>query len=58
MTEKKNTWGSTGRGPVSSEKPDSKRETRRKDWGYTDQYRRMMQRDSRRKENLKAEEEL
>lgn len=31
-------------------------ENKRQDWGYTDQYRRMMQRDNRRRKELEKEE--
>ncbi len=40
---------STGRTPAE-------RENQRQDWGYTDQYRRMMQRDRRRKTEVEKEQ--
>ena len=55
MSDKKISWNRTGRANSSTEKPDAIKSTRRKDWGYTDQYRRMMQRDFRRKATSEIE---
>ena len=56
MTDKKFTWRAGE--SLSSEKPDTEKKTKRKDWGYTDQYRRMMQRDSRRTTSSTVEKNL
>ncbi|MHA6281370.1 hypothetical protein ACXYMT_14435 [Salinimicrobium sp. CAU 1759] len=55
MSDKTFSWNRTRRISSSTEKSDETKSTRRKDWGYTDQYRRMMQRDSRRKSTSETE---
>ena len=57
MNDKPISPNRTGRGYSTSQNPDSKKETRRRDWGYTDHYRRMMQRDSRGIKSSEFEEE-
>ena len=46
----------TGKSSTLPKKPGvTTKESRRRDWGYTDQYRRMMQRDSRKRTECKEE---
>ncbi|WP_324720609.1 hypothetical protein [Salinimicrobium sp. HB62] len=58
MADKKILWNRIGRGYSSPENSESTKETTRKDWGYTDQYRRMMQRDFRKKRSSEIEKEI